>query len=604
MKNNIKYIFAITFTILFSAMFFSCEKDFLEKPAASDVTIDTVFTSTNNAQQLIFSLYHDRFFSPNNIPLNWWDGWLSWSEIGEDMFFPQVNWARHWQYVDGTMNSASFQFYPLDHLFLAVRNANTYIEKAGEINTISVADEEYVRNMLGEAHAHVAYQYFKGMRIWGSLPWVNKRLIGGEEPIPRMPFDQLVDSVVVRLDMAAELLPDQWSDRWEGRFTKTAVKALKAKVLVYAASDLHNGPPPPYASGYEHPEFLGYGNYDQQRWKRASDACKEAIDFAHQAGYALYEGTSPEESIYELALNLTDEHIMYQTFQSSNSEGGWKYVHNMMNWPNGIGWYNRADLAYQPTFQHVDGYQMSNGTFPIEGYEDDDGTKPIISQAGKDAGYSDQDFALNRDPRFHQNIVYHGSTFGEEYNDKLINFDIDKSVPDRTHGDWPSFVSGFMVRKFVNEALGEGSAITYIPVHPILRLADVYLLYSEALNRSNDGPNAEAIEYLNKVRTRSGMPDYVAENHEGGSPEEQFQSAIKYERRVEFYLEAQRYFDLRRWKNGEDLQVSLTGATINKGEISRSNLNSTNNWNDRLYFHPFHNDWVTSTEGLKQNPGY
>ncbi|MDA3822434.1 MAG: RagB/SusD family nutrient uptake outer membrane protein, partial [Bacteroidales bacterium] len=284
------------------------------------------------------------------------------------------------------------------------------------------------------------------------------------------------------MDIAADLLPATWEDRWTGRFTSVAAKALKAKVLVYAASDLYNGPVPSYASGYEHPEFLGYGSYDQQRWKRAADACKEAIDAAHAASHALYNAAGVEENVYELALNLTKEHLLFQRYELVNA-GSWLYAHNMMNWPYGIGWYNRADLAYQPTFQHVDGYQLSNGKFPIEGYENGDGTKPIISQAGQDAGYSDQDFSEDRDPRFHQNIVYHGSTFGESYNDKLINFDKDPSVPDRTHGDWPSFVTSFMVRKFVNEALGESSSITYAPVHPIIRLADIYLLYAEALNR-------------------------------------------------------------------------------------------------------------------------
>lgn len=604
-KYTIYQLKFVAFIAIVFTLIVSCQDDFLEKPPASDVTIDTVFTSSSNAQQVIFSLYEDSYFAPNNIPLNWWGwiGWQSWSEMAEDMYFPKVNWAKHWQYVDGTMSSASSQLYPISNLFFAVRSANTYIEKMNEIPVQSASDEIYIKQMLGEAHAHVAYQYFKGFRIWGSLPWINTRLEGGEEAIPRMPFTELVDSIVGRLDLAASLLPDQWEDRWTGRFTKTAALALKAKVLVYAASDLYNGPTPSYASGYEHPEVLGYGSYGQQRWKRAADACKEAIDAAHAAGYALYEAAGENKNIYELAINLTSEHILYQTFGTYNA-GSWAYAYTMMNWPYGVGWYNRADLAYQPTFQHVDGYQMSNGKFPIEGYEGGDGTQPIISQAGVAAGYSDQEFAKNRDPRFYQNIVYHGATFGEGYNDKLINFDLDKSVPDRTHGDWSGFKSGFMVRKFINEALGESSAITYQPVHPIIRLADVYLLYAEALNRYNDGPNAEAISYLNKVRSRSGMPDYVADNYSGATAEDQFQNAIKYERRVELYLEANRYFDLRRWKNGDDLEVSFTGCAVNTGVVSRKDLGWTNKWDDKLYFHPFYNDWVNNTPGLYQNPGY
>ena len=606
MKINLIYhLKSVAFLALMVTYMVSCKSEFLEKPAASDVTIDTVFATSDNAQQLIFSLYHDRYFSPDNIPLNWWDdaAWLSWSEMGEELYYPKVAWTRHWQYVDGTMNSSSAQLYSAANMFYAIRQANVYLARAASIPEVSQTDKVLISRMKGEAHAHIAYQYFKGFRIWGSLPWINTVLDGGDEPIARAPFSELVDSIVSRLDMAAKLLPEKWDDRWVGRFTSVAAKALKAKVLVTAASDLYNGPTPTYAAGYEHPEVLGYGNYDQQRWKRAVDACKVAIDAANQAGYALYTAGGVKKNVYELAINLTNEHILYQTFPSINIYN-WTYAHDMMNWPWNIGWSNRVDIAMQPTFQHVDGYQMSNGKFPIDGYVSGDGTKPNITQAGIDAGYSDQNFAKNRHPRFHENIVYHGSTFGEKYNDKLINFDLNKSVPDRTHGDWAGFQSGFMVRKFVNEALGEASTVTYVPVHPIIRLADIYLLYAEALNRANDGPDAVAIEYLNKIRTRSGMPDYVADNYKGGTAEEKFQNAIKYERRVEFYLEGQRYFDLRRWKNGEDLRSDMVGASVLNGVVSRTKLNSLNTWDDKLYFHPFNSNWVNTTPGLYQNPGY
>ena len=257
MKRNIIYHFKALAVIVGSiALMISCQQDFLEKPAASDVTIDTVFTNSTNAQQQIMGLYHDRFFSSDNIAKNWWDdGFYGWSDLGEDIYFPKANWLRHWDYVEGTISTTSRQFYPLDRLFYAVRMANIFIDRVDDIQTVSAADEQYVQQMLGEAHAHIAYQYFKGLRIWGSLPWINKPLEGGEEPIVRGPFSELVDSIVARLDIAAALLPAKWEDRYTGRFTSVAAKALKAKVLVYAASDLYNGPTPSYASAYEHPEW-------------------------------------------------------------------------------------------------------------------------------------------------------------------------------------------------------------------------------------------------------------------------------------------------------------------------------------------------------------
>lgn len=606
MRKIIYNIKIAGFLVILTTAIVSCETDFLEKPAGADITLDTVFASTNNAQQLVFSLYNDIYFGSENIALNWWDesGYFGWSDVGEDIYTPNQGWNFYQRYVDGTLSSATRQSYTLDRLFLAVRNANTFLEMAVTIPTNSATDAEYVNRMVGEAHAHLAYQYFKGFKIWGSLPWINVRLVGGEEPIPRAPFAALIDSMVVHLDKAAALLPDQWEDRWVGRFTSVSAKALKAQVLVYAASPLYNGTTPSFASGYANPEVLGYGNFDIQRWKRAADACKAAIDAAHAAGHELYNDAGVEKNVYKLAITLTKEHILYQRFKPSNTEGGWAYVHNMMNWPFGIGWYNRPDLDYQPTFQHVDAYQLRNGKFPISGYEAGDATKPIISPAGIEAGYSDQNFAKDRDTRFHQNVVYHGSKFGESYNTKLINFDLDPSVPDRTHGDWSDFKTSFMVRKFVNEDLGASSAVVYTPVHAIIRLADLYLMYAEALSEFNNGPNTEAINYLNLVRTRSGMPAYDANNYQGDSPVAKFHNAIKYERKVELFMEGQRYFDLRRWKEGKELELSMVGAIINKGVVSRQNIGWKNNFEDKYYFHPFHNDWVSNTPGLFQNPGY
>jgi len=606
MKNNItKYMKTAGFIVALAALISSCQQDFLEKPAGADITLDTVFASSSNAQQLIFSLYHDDYFGADNIALNWWDApqwYSSWSEIGEDIYAQGLGASA--TYINGSFNTSSNQMYPINYLYLAVRNANTIIEMAPTIPTTSSADDEYVKRMIGEAHAHISYQYFKAMKLWGTVSWVSTRLSGGEEPIMRPSFSEFVDSMVVHLDKAASLLPATWDDRWNGRFTSVAAKALKAKILVYAASPLYNGAPPAYTAGYEHPEVLGYGSFNKDRWKKAADACKEAIDAAHAAGLELYNGSGENKNLYHLAINLTNEHILYQRFLPINSEGGWSYVNVMMNWPYGIGWYNRVEVMYQPTIQHVDGYQLKNGKFPIDGYENNDPTKPVISAAGVAAGYVDQEYQKNRDTRFYQNIVYHGSPFGESYNKLPINFDIDPSVPNRTHGDWSGFKTSFMTRKFVNEALGEGPSITYRPVHPILRLADIYLLYAEALSENNGGPTSEGLKYFNMVRKRSGMPDYSAANYKGSTEQEKFHNAIKYERMAEFFLEAQRYFDLRRWKEGNELSSHMGGIIINNGIVSRKNINWYRAFDEKMYFHPFHSNWVNNTPGLFQNPGW
>ncbi|NJK98967.1 MAG: hypothetical protein HC905_32285 [Bacteroidales bacterium] len=85
--------------------------------------MDTVFTSTQNAQQMIFLLYEGNYFSPANLALHWWDpkGYASWSEIGEDIYVytgKPSDYGAQIAYYDGTFSPSSRQFYPIKYTLL------------------------------------------------------------------------------------------------------------------------------------------------------------------------------------------------------------------------------------------------------------------------------------------------------------------------------------------------------------------------------------------------------------------------------------------------------------------------------------------------------
>lgn len=75
----------------------------------------------------------------------------------------------------------------------------------------------------------------------------------------------------------------------------------------------------------------------------------------------------------------------------------------------------------------------------------------------------------------------------------------------------------------------------------VIRYADVLLLYAEAENEAS-GATANVYSAVNLIRQRVGMPNYPA-----GLTKDQMRSYIRDERRWEFALEHQRYFDLQRW---------------------------------------------------------
>src|SRR3546814_8555994 len=100
---------------------------------------------------------------------------------------------------------------------------------------------------------------------------------------------------------------------------------------------------------------------------------------------------------------------------------------------------------------------------------------------------------------------------------------------------------------------------------PVIRLADLYLLYAEALNEAQ-GPGSEALDYIDRVRTRAGV-DGVAESWSAYSNnptkytnKEGLREIIHRERLIELAIEGHRHVCLRRWKETvEEVHMTITG---------------------------------------------
>ncbi|NML36770.1 RagB/SusD family nutrient uptake outer membrane protein [Chitinophaga sp. G-6-1-13] len=90
---------------------------------------------------------------------------------------------------------------------------------------------------------------------------------------------------------------------------------------------------------------------------------------------------------------------------------------------------------------------------------------------------------------------------------------------------------------------------------PIIRYAEVLLIYAEALNEIN-GPTAEAYGAIDAVRLRSGV--VRLQDVAPGLSADNFRDSVFQERRKEFVYEYQRWFDLVR--RGPDYYVKVLKA--------------------------------------------
>ncbi|RZM21847.1 MAG: RagB/SusD family nutrient uptake outer membrane protein, partial [Pedobacter sp.] len=177
-------------------------------------------------------------------------------------------------------------------------------------------------------------------------------------------------------------------------------------------------------------------------------------------------------------------------------------------------------------------------------------------------------------------------------------------------------VTGYYIKKYVHwqNVIGTGSnySITNYP-WPLIRLADLYLLYAEALNESA-GPGAEVYTYLNLVRQRAGLASVesswtnFSNNPTKYTTKEGLRDIVQQERSIELAFESQRFWDLRRWKTAQDKMNSpITGWDLqqaNAADYYRPTVIFNQTFGLKDYFWPIKDADIATNTNLVQNLGW
>ena len=130
---------------------------------------------------------------------------------------------------------------------------------------------------------------------------------------------------------------------------------------------------------------------------------------------------------------------------------------------------------------------------------------------------------------------------------------------------------------------------------PMYRLADIFLLYAEALNKTGDRTNA--LKYLNFVHTRANLPAYTAT---ALSTEDLMEDAILNERKKELFGEGKRWFDLVR----TDKVIPVMDPLLVTRQIAQGATPSGWGTDKRRYYWPLHRNVLNANPGFVQNPPY
>ena len=502
-------------------------------------------------------------------------------------------------------------------LYANVRRASIFFSK---INSVPSDDHELINRLKGEAYFLRGLTYHWLTALYGGVPIITKVYgLNDDFSVPRNTYEECINFITGQLDSAAMLLPESYSDAiLMGHATRGAALALKSRVLLYAASDLHANMAT-YAPGYSNPELVGYtGGNRTARWQAAKNAAKAVIDLNL---YDLFKkNPAPTDDVAQNIIDLftsygNEEDIFLQYFTPNTEFGeGWgAYDPASHSGPNGYYLYGNNN----PIGELVDDYEMKDGS-------KFDWNNPVH----KANPYE------NRDARLFATIMHEGTQWrvrptdliandpfgkiqtGNVYNpagDLLIGGLDTKNGPVST---WNASYTGYYIRKYIDSKIDANYFNQDIPFRH-MRYAEVLLNYAEAcieLGEYNEGRT-----YVNMIRKRAGQPDLP-----GSVTGNELRQAYRHERRIEYAYEDQRFWDVRRWLIAPDVFHQMHGVDIRyvtslpvtnyrqaDGSTWGDPVYTVQNipgdaraWNNKAYFFPFMRDEMNKNNKLIQNPGY
>ncbi|SFG91913.1 RagB/SusD family nutrient uptake outer membrane protein [Pedobacter insulae] len=468
-----------------------------------------------------------------------------------------------------------------------IRQATLFMQKAGatplspQRKTVLMAEARYLR----------AFFYVGLVRFYGGVQIMPNETLNVEDVLisKRNTYKECVDYIVNELDDAAKDLPSalQQDGSEYGHATKGAALALKARILLIAASPLFNG-----NSHSTNAALLPYvtysATYNESLWQKAADAMKAVIDLNE---YSLVEDntTRPGHGFWKFAIKgrKTTEHIIPFIVSNGTSLESARFPRSRAG--SGGGYSNPTDNAVQY-------FGMKNGKAindPTSGYNPD---KPFE----------------NRDPRFNYSIIYNQAPIWKSGNGTtLVPVDIyfNKASNAISADGIQAYYTktGYYSRKMANDSTVTSSSIQR--ALPVMRYAEILMGYAEALNEVGQTENAVSI--LNQVRKRAGI-EPGADGRYGivmGIAKEGLRKIIQQDYVAEFLMEGHFWYDTRRWKTAE-----VTEATNIFSNYITKELNGTYsyerrvalavNWQTRAYLAPIPQSEIDKSATLIQNPGW
>jgi hypothetical protein len=452
--------------------------------------------------------------------------------------------------VDLNRFSSDWAYY-----YAGIKSCNIFLGNVDKNTTLPAATRD---RMKAETQFIRAWHYFNLMKWWGDVPLLKGDITADQaKTMVRTPRADVLKFITDELDAAAAALPtrDQYAAADNGRVTKGAALALKARVLLY----------------------------EGDRMADVVTICEQLMNDQSQNGtyslYGDYEGLFQSSSKYNPEVIFDLEYVL-------NTRMWGDYIDFA---PLSVG-ARSNNLA--PTQELVDSYIMTNGK--------------AIADAG--SGYDDNNPYVNRDPRLSATVVYDQFPWkNADGSTQTIYIKPGSSPAGQEQNEYKASgqgtATGYYWRKYWDPVsvptLQFGSNLI------LIRYAEVLLMYAEAKNSLGQMTSDVWDKTIRALRQRAGFTDAGALDFPGAGAD--LTAIIRNERRSEFAMEGLRVDDIRRWKIAETVMNGWAhGARYGDPAVDNGYLRAQLRTFDKNkhYLWPIPSSELVKDSKLTQNPNY
>ncbi|RTE52373.1 RagB/SusD family nutrient uptake outer membrane protein [Arenibacter aquaticus] len=630
MRYN-KYLLVFFFISIFT----SCEKEFLDIVPDNLATIDLAFTNQYNAEKYLYTCY-SYLPSPSAINEN------PALNAGDEIWYPETERNNNGPTVaQGFQNITTprFDFWRGNNggkaLYVGIRNCNIFLDN---VDNVPGLDKFIKEKWKAEVNFLKAYYHFYLLRMYGPIV-INDEALSvsastDEVKVDKNTVEEAFEYVISLLDKAISGLPEtlQFEDEEMGRVTKPIAAAIKARVLMTYASPLFNGNTVYSSIKNSEGKSMFPSSYDASKWERAAKACKEAIDMAEGVGAALYQKADYVDPFPQNDTTLLKAALRGRVTERWNKEILWGHTENTSgiqynSMPRLYGYTsNPVASRHSPPLRIAEMYYSENGVPIDEDVNFDYNNRYKIKEASSadrfhvEQGQKTAVLNFDRETRFYADLSFdRGVWFGNGR-----DLDTDPWYIHSRKGEFASVfeisqysVTGYWPKKLINikTTVKNGTSLsTNRYAFPIIRLADLYLYYSEALNEMKSAPDNEVYQYIDLVRERAGL-DGVVESWSNYSKDpnkpttkEGMREIIQQERLIEMAFEGGRFWDLRRWKLSEIyMNKPIKGWSVLEQDVEDYyNVRVLYNpsFSQKDYLWPIAEGELVNNPNLQQNPGW